>query len=78
MSTVSEDYMAVNVDVTLGPNTQRACSNISITDDRFPENNETFRVTIPPRDDVNPGPDTQVTITDNGETFEKAIKIETS
>ena len=66
MSTESEDYMAVSVDVTFGPNTTRTCSEILITDDRVPENNE------------NPGPDTQITIIDNGETFEKAIKMETS
>ena len=67
MSSESQDYTAVNVDVTLSPSTLQACTNISITDDSEPEDDETFTVTVVPSDDVDPGPDTRITIDDNGQ-----------
>ena len=44
------------------------CVDIEIPDDRIPEEDETFTVTIIPDPRVNPGPDgdTTVTILDNG------------
>ena len=44
------------------------CVDIEIPDDRIPEEDETFRVTIIPDPRVNPAPDgdTTVTILDNG------------
>lgn len=67
MSSEAQDYTAVNVDVTLSPSTLQACTNISITDDSEPEDDETFTVTVVPSDDVDPGPDTRITIDDNGQ-----------
>ena len=62
------DYTGLSFQVTFTAGSTRMCVDIEIPDDRIPEEDETFTVTIMPDPRVNPGPDgdTTVTILDNG------------
>ena len=53
--------------VTFSPGQTRICTNIPIVNDSIPEPPETFIVGIPPDNDVDPGPPTNIEIIDEGQ-----------
>ena len=65
------DYTTASVELTFNAGIDRTCTNISINDDNFDEDNEMFEVALSTRDtdiSIAPGRST-VTIIDNDGTY---------
>ena len=60
------DFRPTSFDLVFEAGSTRMCINIVIVDDRIPEDNETFIVEMIATPEVDPGPETTVTIRDNG------------